>query len=113
VLAACAADSWLSEHPPGFEWPGDAPAGWVPPVHPVAATTLATMEALELPRTVAAKTTFFDGPTFSRVGIPTIAFGPGEILQAHAVDEFVPVDDLVRAAQVLAVAAMRFCGTDD
>src|ERR687893_307852 len=23
VLAACAADSWLSEHPPGFEWPGD------------------------------------------------------------------------------------------
>ncbi len=113
VLAACAADSWLSEHPPRFEWPGDAPAGWVAPEHPVAATTLATMGALELPRTVAAKTTFFDGPTFSRAGIPTIAFGPGDILQAHTVDEFVPVDDLVRAAQVIAVAAVRFCGTDD
>jgi acetylornithine deacetylase len=113
VLAACAADSWLSEHPPRFEWPGDAPAGWVAPEHPVATTTLAAMEALQLPRTVAAKTTFFDGPTFTRAGIPTIAFGPGDILRAHAVDEFVPVDDLVRAAQVIALAAMRFCGTDD
>jgi acetylornithine deacetylase len=112
VLAACAADSWLSEHPPRFEWPGDAPAGWVAPEHPVAATTLAAMGALELPRSVAAKTTFFDGPTFSRAGIPTIAFGPGDILQAHTVDEFVPVDDLVRATQVLAVAAMRFCGVE-
>jgi acetylornithine deacetylase len=113
VLAACAADPWLHEHPPGFEWPGDVPAGWVAPEHPVAATTLAAMEALELPRTVAAKTTFFDGPTFTRAGIPTIAFGPGDILRAHAVDEFVPVDELVRAAQVLAVAAMRFCGVED
>ena len=113
VLAACGADSWLSEHPPGFEWPGDVPAGWVPPEHPVAATTLCAMEALELPRTVAAKTTFFDGPTFSRAGIPTIAFGPGDILRAHAVDEFVPIAELVRAAQVLAVAAMRFCGVGD
>jgi acetylornithine deacetylase len=113
VLAACAADSWLSEHPPAFEWPGDVPAGWVAPEHPVADTTLGAMEALGLPRTVAARTTFFDGPTFSRAGIPTIAFGPGDILRAHAVDEFVPVDELVRAAQVLAVAAMRFCGVED
>jgi acetylornithine deacetylase len=113
VLAACAADSWLSEHPPRVEWPGDVPPGWVAPEHSVAATTLAAMEALELPRTVAARTTFFDGPTFSRAGIPTIAFGPGDILRAHAVDEFVPIDELVRAAQVLAVAAMRFCGVED
>jgi hypothetical protein len=27
------------------------------------------------------------------------------------IDEYVPVDGLVRCAQALAVAAMRFCGT--
>ena len=110
VLAAAQADAWLALHPPRFAWPGDAPAGWVDPEQPIAATALDAMAALELPRTVASRTTFFDGPTFTRAGIPTIAFGPGDIALAHAVDESVPVDELVRAAQVLAVAAMRFCG---
>ena len=32
---------------------------------------------------------------------------------AHMIDEFVPVDGLVSAAQGLAVAAMRFCGVPD
>jgi acetylornithine deacetylase len=110
VLAAAQADPWLALHPPRFSWPGDAPAGWVGPEEPVSATALDAMAALGLPRTVASRTTFFDGPTFTRAGIPTIAFGPGDIGQAHAVDESVPVDELVRATQVLAVAAMRFCG---
>jgi acetylornithine deacetylase len=110
VLAAAQADPWLAQHPPRFSWPGDVPAGWVGREEPVAATTLDAMAALGLPRAVASRTTFFDGPTFTRAGIPTIAFGPGDIAVAHAVDESVPVDELVRAAQVLAVAAMRFCG---
>ena len=113
VLAAAAADPWLAEHPPRFAWPGDVPASFVGEHEPIAATTLDTMAALGLEPTVASQTTFFDGPTFSRAGIPTIAFGPGNILQAHAVDESVPVDELVRAAQVLAVAAMRFCGVGE
>jgi acetylornithine deacetylase len=113
VLAAARADPWLADHPPRFAWPGDVPAAFVDEGEPIAATTLDAMVALGLDRTVAARTTFFDGPTFSRAGIPTIAFGPGDILRAHAVDEYVPVDELVRAAQALAVAAMRFCGVAD
>ena len=110
VLAAARADPGLAEHPPRFHWPGDAPAGYVAPDDPVSATSLGAMAALGLPPTVASRTTFFDGPTFTRAGIPTIAFGPGDIQRAHAVDEHVPADELVRAAQVLAIAAMRFCG---
>ena len=110
VLAAAEGDSWLAQHPPRFAWPGVVPAGWVDAEAPISATTLDAMAALGVPRTVASRTTFFDGPTFTRAGIPTIAFGPGDIARAHAVDEHVPVDELVRAAQVLAVAAMRFCG---
>ena len=110
VLAAAQADPWLVQNPPRFDWPGDVPASWVGPEELVSATTLDAMAALGLPRAVASRTTFFDGPTFTRAGIPTIAFGPGDIAVAHAIDESVPVDELVRAAQVLAVAAMRFCG---
>jgi acetylornithine deacetylase len=112
VRAAADADPWLALHPPRFSWPGDVPAGFVGDEEPIAATTLGAMTAVGLARTVATRTTFFDGPTFSRAGIPTIAFGPGDIAHAHAVDEHVPVDELVRAAQVIAVAAMRFCGAE-
>jgi acetylornithine deacetylase len=110
VLAASKADSWLARHPPRFAWPGDVPAGWVGPEAPISVTTLDAMAALGLPRRVASRTTFFDGPTFTRAGIPTIACGPGDIGLAHAVDESVGVDELVRGAQLLALAAMRFCG---
>jgi acetylornithine deacetylase len=111
VRAAAAADPWLAAHPPSFAWHGDVPAAFVPPEDPIAATTLDTMAALGLERTVASRTTWFDGATFTRAGTPAIAFGPGAIAQAHAVDEYVPIDDVVRTAQLLAVAAMRFCGT--
>jgi acetylornithine deacetylase len=111
VRAAAAADPWLAAHPPSFVWHGDVPAACVEPDTPVAATTLDVLAAFGLRRAIDSRTTWFDGATFTRAGTPTIAFGPGAIAQAHAVDEYVPVDELVRAAQVLAVAAMRFCGT--
>jgi acetylornithine deacetylase len=110
VLAAARADPWLAAHPPSFTWHGDVPAAFTGPEHPICATTLDAIAALGLERTIASRTTWFDGATFTRAGTPTIACGPGAIAQAHAADEFVPVDELVRAAQVLAVAAMRFCG---
>jgi acetylornithine deacetylase/succinyl-diaminopimelate desuccinylase-like protein len=49
--------------------------------------------------------------TLTRGGIPTVACGPGDIARAHAIDEFVPVDDLVATAQCLALTVCRFCGT--
>jgi acetylornithine deacetylase len=41
-------------------------------------------------------------------GIPTVLYGPGSIEQAHTVDEYVPIDDLVTVARVLARVAARF-----
>ena len=110
VAEETAADPWLAAHPPRFTWAGDVPPGYHGPSEPVSATLLAAMSAIGLAPEIAARTTFFDGPTFSRAGTPAVAFGPGDVARAHAPDEFVPVAELVRAAQVLAVVAMRFCG---
>jgi len=41
-------------------------------------------------------------------GIPTLILGPGDLAQAHAVDEFVRVEDLHRAAAIYAVMLARF-----
>jgi acetylornithine deacetylase len=113
VVAAARADPWLAANPPSFVWHGDVPAAFTAPGEPICAATLDAIAALGGEPAIASRTTWFDGATFTRAGTPTIAFGPGAIAQAHAVDEFVPLDELVRAAQVLAVAAMRFCGVAD
>jgi acetylornithine deacetylase len=113
VRAVASGDPWLAANPPSFVWHGNVPAAFTEPEDPICATAFAAMAALGLPPTIASRTTWFDGATFTRAGTPTIAFGPGAIAQAHAVDEFVPVDELVRAAQVIAVAAIRFCGVSD
>ena len=112
VQSAARADPWLVAHPPAFTWHGDVPPSFQHPETPISATTLDAMGSLGLERAIASRTTWFDAATFSRAGTPTIGFGPGAIAAAHAVDEFVPLDELVCAAQVLAVAAMRFCGVE-
>jgi acetylornithine deacetylase/succinyl-diaminopimelate desuccinylase-like protein len=45
-------------------------------------------------------------------GIPTIGFGPGDEVQAHAPDERVPVDHLVRASAFYATLARAFAAGD-
>jgi len=42
-----------------------------------------------------------DASKLTAAGIPTIVFGPGDIVQAHAVDEFVRVDEVAKAARFL------------
>jgi acetylornithine deacetylase len=41
--------------------------------------------------------------------IPSIIFGPGKISQMHAENEYMPVDDLVKATKVIAITMMRWC----
>jgi succinyl-diaminopimelate desuccinylase len=41
-------------------------------------------------------------------GIPSVVFGPGDIQYAHAAVEFVPIREVVQAAEILAEACFRF-----
>lgn len=52
-----------------------------------------------------------DDASFTHAGIPTAVFGSGAVRLGHTVDEHLPMTELLTATQVLAVTAMRFCGT--
>ena len=41
---------------------------------------------------------------------PTVMFGPGVTSEKHAVNEFVPIDNLLTAANTLALAILEWCG---
>ena len=96
VLAACASDWWLRQHPPRFIWalrgltnpPAEtdphAPPGRGPPERDARSVS------------PAAKATAMQGasllPWYTRRGIPGVIFGPGNVAQAHGVDEFLDLE---------------------
>jgi acetylornithine deacetylase len=40
-------------------------------------------------------------PRYAQIGIPTVVFGPGAIEQAHTADEWLAVEQLDRATDIL------------
>lgn len=51
-----------------------------------------------------------DAALLNAAGIPTICFGPGDIALAHSAEEWVPIDEVERAAHVLELFALEWCG---
>jgi acetylornithine deacetylase len=112
VERACAADPWLAEHPPSFEWAADIPPMEIPPGDPIVETVLAASADVGEPSRRGGLDSWYDGATYTlSAATPSVAFGPRSIAWGHTIDEYVPVDDLVRCAQAIALAAVRFCGT--
>jgi len=113
IAAAAAADPWLEQHPPVIEWlVGGVPPAEVSEDDPVVRSLLTAERDLGRAPRLGGLDNWHDGATLIvEGGIPAVCYGPGDIHLAHAVDERVPVADLVACAQGIAVAAMRFCGS--
>ena len=54
-----------------------------------------------------------DAPCFSSLGVPTVVFGPGSIRQAHTDEEWVSLDQVRQAADILYRFASRGTAADD
>jgi acetylornithine deacetylase len=116
VARAAAADPWLAENPPRFEWwPNGVMSMGIPEDDPIVEVMQGATADVGRPGVLSGLDSWYDGATFTRLaGTPSIGFGPSGFDPngrdiAHTIDEYVPVDDLVHTAQALAVAAMRFC----
>ena len=46
-------------------------------------------------------------------GIPSIVYGPGSLLVAHAADEYLKIDELMLSTKTYALLAMDWCGISD
>ena len=51
-----------------------------------------------------------DDALLNEAGIPAVCFGPGDISLAHAAEEYIPLDEIDRARDVLSALARRWCG---
>jgi acetylornithine deacetylase len=42
-----------------------------------------------------------DASTLAEAGVPSVVFGPGDIAQAHTCDEWVDLDEVEEASEIL------------
>jgi acetylornithine deacetylase len=113
VARAAATDPWLCEHPPVVEWLGLNKEGAETAVdHPFVRTMRdAARAALGREPVLAGFPAGCDLPYYRRHGdIPSVVFGPGNCTVAHGSNEFVPIAEVVTAAQTVAACALRWCG---
>jgi acetylornithine deacetylase len=116
IAKAADADPWLKENPPRLEWSGyQFDSASIETKHPI------VEEVQKAYSDASGERARLEGMTYASDmrhlinigGVPTVLFGPGDVRQAHAPDEYVEIEELVTAARVLALTALRFCGYEE
>jgi acetylornithine deacetylase len=116
IERAAADDPFLRDHPPSLELTGGKfSSARVPADHPLPVGLAGVAEGvtgrrpklLGEPYGADMRLLVNEGRT------PTVIFGPGSVLQAHAADEWVPLDQVVDCARTLAAWVVRELGVDD
>lgn len=112
VAAACAEDPWLAEHPATIQWwGGQFASGRLP-----ATSDLAAQMGSAHRRAGGGGQDSWAAPygsdlrLLTSAGVPTLHYGPGDAVLAHAADERVPLAELLVATRALAVLALDICG---
>ncbi len=113
------ADPWLRHHPPQFLWGGRSmildrnevfPASPLDPTHPaIRALAQAHRQVLGNEAPIGMWPSVSDAGWLSAAGIPTAIYGPGSLAQAHAVDEWVELEQVVAASKIYALLAAEWC----
>lgn len=122
VRRAAAADLWLRDHPPTFAWGGRSmieERGEVFPAVPLIADSPGVDLLRAAHRAVRGETpevamwpSVSDAGWLASAGMPAIIYGPGELVQAHTVNESIAVADLVDAARIYTRLLVEWCGHD-
>jgi acetylornithine deacetylase len=104
-------DPWLHEHRPILEWPHHWPAYDTRVDHPICqALAAAHLEALGFGAPWEGFPAVDDAVYLQRGGTPAISFGPGNVMDAHSVNESIACEDVINACKVYAATAISWCG---
>ncbi len=109
-------DEWLRENPLKIEWFG---ARWLPgsldSEHPLITTLIDSFREIkgEAP-VIEASPWGTDGGILANIGrTPVVVFGPGVTEVAHDANEYIVLDDLFTASEIIALTLLKWCGVQD
>jgi len=109
-------DPWFEEHPTTLEWFG---ARWLPGAmdqeHPFMNTLVAGYRnVLGADPVIEASPWGTDGGLLTEAGeTPSLVFGPGVTEMAHYPNEYIEMDKVFEAAEIMALTLIEWCGTED
>ncbi|ASF40519.1 acetylornithine deacetylase [Halobacillus halophilus] len=109
-------DPWFEEHPTTLEWFG---ARWLPGAmdqeHPFMNTLVAGYRnVLGADPVIEASPWGTDGGLLTEAGkTPSLVFGPGVTEMAHYPNEYIEMDKVFEAAEIMALTLMEWCGTEE
>ena len=114
IAEACENDAWLRTHPVEVEWwGGQFASGRLPEQSDLVERVRAAHDIASEQRPL----DVYGAPYGSDLrlltglgGIPTLQYGPGDAVDAHAPVEHVVLDDVVVTARTLALIALDVCG---
>lgn len=81
----------------------------VAPDHPIVAALGDALRGAGRPVVIEGMSAWTDCALLNAAGIPAVCFGPGDISLAHAAEEYVPLDEIDIATDVLARLATAWC----
>ena len=106
-------DSWFKTKPIELEWFG---ARWLPSNlsldHPILKTVTEQYKKVTGTEPIIEASPWgTDGGYLSTVGgIPALVFGPGETKLAHDANEYIEIDKIIAAAEIIALSIIEWCG---
>jgi len=108
-----ASDPWLRDNPPLISFKDlGADGAEIPPDHKIVTTvSRAFQRAAARQPQISGRTGGSDTRYLIKYGqTPTVIFGPGVTEQMHAMNEFVPQENLILAVKTIALAIVDWCG---
>jgi len=120
AMKACLAqlgekDLWFSDYPPVVEWFGGR---WLPGSLDIKHSLIETLsKSFQRVKghspVIEASPWGTDGGILSAVGnTPVVVFGPGITEAAHDTNEYIRLDDVFEAAQIIALTLLDWCGVE-
>ncbi|MGP4074595.1 peptidase [Halobacillus sp. K22] len=108
-------DVWFEDHPPRLEWFG---ARWLPGSmdqdHMFMSTLVAGYrDVLDIDPVIEASPWGTDGGLLTEAGnTPSLVFGPGVTEMAHYPNEYIELDKVFEAAEIMALTLVEWCGVE-
>lgn len=116
LISVCADDTWLKDNVAELEWFG---ASWLPgdldPEHELIHVLSQSYKNVKksLPQ-IEASPWATDGGILSKVGgVPVVVFGPGVTETAHQANEYIRLEDVFDAAEIIALTLLEWCGVTE
>ena len=116
IQKIAASDDWLKDNIPEIEWFGSCwNSGGIEIDHPL--IDLVQNNYLKImgkaPEIVGAPWATDAGVLIRYGGIPTIIFGPGTGTMAHQSNEYIEIENMIKAIKIIAFTILDWCGYED